>query len=170
MVVQGTLSGTGNASRQVVLQADTFPFTAGFQNVGNPELTTATGSFTFTELGQAVTTKYRVVTTTKPPIVSPETIENVAVRIAGHIARTRKHGFARFYGTVAPAADRMQVGILRIDHGRYKLVGGSILTHLSTSFSSFSKTVRVRPGVYRVLVKMNNGAQVSAYSQPLLIR
>ncbi len=41
-IVQGTLSGTGNGNREVVLQADQFPFSAGFQNVGNPELTTAT--------------------------------------------------------------------------------------------------------------------------------
>ena len=32
VTVQGTLSGTGNANRAVVLQANAFPFTAGFQN------------------------------------------------------------------------------------------------------------------------------------------
>jgi hypothetical protein len=170
VVVQGTLSGTNNAKRQVILQADVVPFTAGFQNVGNPELTTATGSFAFTELGQAVTTHYRVVTTTNPPVVSPETIENVAARISAHIARTKRHGYARFYGTVAPAADHMQIGILRIEHGRFKLVAGTVLTHHDAASSSFSRTVKVRRGVYRVLVVMKNGAQVSNYSLPLLIK
>ena len=36
VTVQGTLSGTDNADREVVLQANAFPFSAGFQNVGNP--------------------------------------------------------------------------------------------------------------------------------------
>ena len=40
VTVQGTLSGTNNGNREVVLQGNAFPFTAGFQNVGNPELTT----------------------------------------------------------------------------------------------------------------------------------
>ena len=43
VTVQGTLSGTDNANRVVVLQANPFPFTAGFQNVGNPGLTLANG-------------------------------------------------------------------------------------------------------------------------------
>ena len=51
VTVQGTLSGTGNADRAVVLQANPFPYTAGFQNVGNPELTTANGGFSFPVLG-----------------------------------------------------------------------------------------------------------------------
>jgi hypothetical protein len=170
VVVQGTLSGTNNANRQVILQANAFPFTVGFQNVGNPEQTLPTGSFAFTELGQAVTTRYRVVTTTNPPVISPETIENVAVRISAHIAHTKRHGFARFFGSVAPAADHMQVGILRIDHGRFRFVGGTVLTHHDAASSSFSRTVKVHRGVYRVLVVMNNGAQISHYSLPLLIR
>jgi hypothetical protein len=170
VVVQGTLSGTNNAKRLVFLQANVFPFTLGFQNIGNAELTSATGSFVFTELGQAVTTRYRVVTTTNPPVVSPETIENVAVRISAHIARTRRHGYARFFGTVTPAADHMQVGVLRIDRGRFKLVGGTVLTHHDAASSSFSRTVRVHRGIYRVLVLMKNGAQVSSYSLPLLIK
>ena len=48
ITVQGTLSGTENANRAVVLQANQFPFTAGFQNAPvNAELTTATGGFSF---------------------------------------------------------------------------------------------------------------------------
>ncbi|HEY4896954.1 MAG TPA: hypothetical protein VII01_12780, partial [Solirubrobacteraceae bacterium] len=71
VTVQGTLSGTNNGGRTVVLQGNTFPFTAGFQNVGNAELTTATGGFSFIVQGLGVTTQYRVVTTTTPAVVSP---------------------------------------------------------------------------------------------------
>ena len=63
--VQGTLSGTGNAGRRGRAAAENpFPYTAGFADVGNPELTTATGSFSFPVVGLAQATQFRVVTTT----------------------------------------------------------------------------------------------------------
>src|SRR5207244_7291653 len=100
-VVQATLPGTDNGGPPVVLQANAFPFTVGFQNVGNPELTTATGSFSFPVLGMAAATQFRVVTTTKPTVTSPVAGVNVAVRIASHIGRTRRAHSARIFGTVA---------------------------------------------------------------------
>ena len=124
ITVQGTLSGTESAGRAVVLQANQFPFTAGFQNVGNPELTTATGSFSFPVLGLSQATQFRVVTTTNPPVISPVAVENVAVRVDGHVGRARRRHFARIHGTVTPAEDGMQVGILRIVHGRARAGGG----------------------------------------------
>ncbi len=169
VTVQGTLSGTENGNRVVVLQANQFPFTAGFQNVLNPELTTATGSFAFTVAGLMQTTQFRVVTSTLPPVVSPVAVEGVAVRVAAHVGRARRRGFARIYGTVTPAEDGVQVGILRITHGHGVLVGGTILRHRSASSSKFSRIVRVHAGVYRVLVRVTNIAQVSNYSQPLRI-
>src|SRR5207237_861993 len=81
IVVQGTLSGTGNANRPVILQADPFPYTSGFQNVSEPHLTTPVGSFSFPVLGTAVTTQFRVVTNTNPPVVSPVAVEKVAVKV-----------------------------------------------------------------------------------------
>ncbi len=170
VVIQGTLFGTDNANRPIQLQADSFPFTLGFQVSGNTQLTTPTGHFEFAILGQAVTTHYRVVTLTKPALVTPEFVENVQPRIAGHIGHARKAGYVRFYGTVAPAADGMQVGIMKISHGKNVLVGGTVLKHANGSVSSFSKAVPARRGVYRVLVRVTNGAQISAYSQPLVIR
>ena len=38
-VLAGTLSGTGNAGRQVVLQSNPFPYTQGFQPTSNIQLT-----------------------------------------------------------------------------------------------------------------------------------
>ena len=170
IAIQGTLSGTNNANRQIVLQANQFPFTAGFENVGNTETTNSTGGFTFALLGIDLVTQYRVVTTTNPPIVSPVTTENVAVKISSHVAKTSRSGYARIYGTVTPAEDKMQVGILRITHGHGVLAGGTVLAHHNASSSSFSRVVRVKPGVYRVLVRVTSGAQTSSYGQPLLIR
>jgi hypothetical protein len=168
--VQGTLSGTGNAGREVTLQASAFPFTAGFQDYGNPELTNATGGFSFPVTGLAQVTQFRVVTSTTPVVASPVTTENVAVIVTSHIARTRRPGYARIYGTVTPAEPGAQVGMLRIVGGHGVLAGGTSLQPGSGTTSRFSRVVHVHRGVYRVLVRVTTGAQVSAYGQPLVIR
>ncbi|MFI4984401.1 MAG: hypothetical protein ACHQAV_00265 [Solirubrobacterales bacterium] len=169
VTVQGTLSGTLNANRVVVLQANAQPGNLGFGNVGNPELTTATGSFSFAVLGMAQVTQFRVVTSTNPPVISPVAVANVAVRVNSHVGRARRHGFARIFGTVSPAEDGMEVGVLRTTRGRGVLVGGTRLRHRDANSSAFSREVPVKRGVYRVLVRVTNGAQVSNYGQPLLI-
>jgi hypothetical protein len=169
--VQGTLSGTGNGGRAVVLQQNPFPYTAGFANVGNPELTSATGGFTFPVLGLAAATQFRVVTTTNPPVLSPIALEEVAVQVSAHVGRARRHHHARIYGTVTPAVDGMEVGIMRIVHGHEVLVAGTILRHAGATSSRFSRTIPVRRhALYRVLVRITNGAQTSNYSAPLFIR
>lgn len=173
LTIQGTLSGTGNGGVPVVLQANPFPFTQGFANVGNTELTAATGSFSFPITGLTVATQFRVVTATKVPVISPVAIEGVAVRVSAHIGRDRRHRrhHVRIYGTVTPAVDGMEVAIMRITGGRNVLVAGTTLHHLSTTSSRFSRVVRVRRhAIYRVFVKVTNGAQTSTYSQPLFIR
>jgi hypothetical protein len=169
VTVEGTLSGTGNGGRAIVLQADPFPYAAGFQNIGNPELTTAAGGFAFTLAGVGTSTQYRVVTTTNPPVVSPVVVEGVAVRVTSHVGRAARPHHAVIYGTVSPAEDGMHVGILRIVHGRGVLVGGTILRHRDATSSSFSRAVPVQRGVYRVLVQVLGAGQVSGYGQPLVI-
>jgi hypothetical protein len=169
VTVQGTLSGTGNANRVVALQATAFPFTAGFQNVGNPELTTAAGGFSFTVPALQATTQFRVITPSAA-VVSPVAGENVAVRVSSHVARTRRAGFARIYGTVTPAVNGAQIGILRIAQGRGILAGGTIARPLNATSSRFSRVVRVHKGAYRVLAKVAPGPVISAYGTPLLIR
>jgi hypothetical protein len=169
--VQGTLSGTDNAGREVVLQQNPFPYAVGFANVGNPELTTSTGSFSFPVVGLAQATQFRVITTTTPPVVSPVAIEGVAVAVSAHVGRAHRRHYARIYGTVTPAVDGMEVGIMRVSDGRNVLVAGTILRHLSATSSRFSRTIRVKQHtLYRVLVRITNGAQTSNYSSPLFIR
>jgi hypothetical protein len=169
--VQGTLSGTGNAGRAVVLQQNPFPYTAGFADVGNPELTNATGGFSFPVVGLAQATQFRVVTTTDPPVVSPPAIEEVAVQVSAHLGRAHRRHHARIYGTVTPAVDGMQVAIMRVIGGRNVLVSGTIVRHGNASSSRFSRTIRVkRHALYRIFVKVTNGAQTSNYSSPLFIR
>jgi hypothetical protein len=169
--VQGTLSGTGNAGRAVVLQQNPFPYTVGFADVGNAEVTNTTGGFSFPVTGLTQATQYRVVTTTNPPVVSPIAIEGVAVQVSAHVGRAHRRHYANIYGTVTPAVEGMQVGIMRVLGGRNVLVSGTILRHKNATSSSFSRTIRVKHHVlYRIFVKVTNGAQVSNYSSPLFIR
>jgi hypothetical protein len=170
VMVQGTLSGTGNGGVAVVLQANPFPFAAGFQSVGNPELTLADGSFSFPVPGLTQSTQFRVATVTKSAVVSPVALANVAVVIDSHLARTRRRHVVRIFGTVTPAEDGMHVGIMRITHGRNVLVAGTLLHHRNPTSSKFSRMVHVIPGVYRVLVVVANGAQVSSYGPPIVVR
>jgi hypothetical protein len=171
ITVQGTLSGTGNGNREVVLQANGFPFAAGFVNIGNPELTTATGGFSFPVLGLTQATEFRVVATTNPPVVSPIAGEGVAVRIKARMGPIGPRGRALFFGTVSPALDGVGVAIMHETHGREVFVKGSILRHATATSSRFSRVVAVkRGGVYHILVHFTSGPLVSTYSAPLIVR
>src|SRR5437588_2089185 len=168
-VVEGTVSGSGSAVVPVALQANPFPYLQGFTVVGNPELTTASGGFSFPVLGLQQVTQFRVVTISGHRIVSPVTVASVAVRVVSHVGGTSRRHFARIYGTVTPAEDGARVGILRIAHGRGIPVAGTTLRHHNASSSSYSRVVGVRAGVYRVFVLVTSGAQVSNYGRPLVI-
>jgi hypothetical protein len=169
VTVQGTLSGTGNVNREVVLQASAFPFTAGFANVGNPELTSATGGFSFVVLDLGVTSQYRVLTTTEPAVVSTAVTETVTVLVEARHAHTRHRHRVRIYGTVTPAENGMQVSVMRLEHGREMRAGGAVLQADGSDRSSFKAVIRRHRGAYRVLATVT-GAQSSAYSAPFLVR
>jgi hypothetical protein len=170
-LVEGTLTGTGAASHAIVLQANLFPFTAGFKTVGNPELTNATGGFSFPVLGLNENAQLRVQTIGGPLVTSPVVTQNVAVVVTFHARRTHRHGRWRLYGTVTPAEAGALVGFQRlVPGGRTVNAGGTVVRSATSTASSFSRTVRLRHrGVYRALVKINDGAHVSAYSAPVLI-
>ena len=170
-VVEGTLSGTGSANHEVMLQANPFPYVAGFQQVGNPELTNSTGGFSFPFVGMLQNAQIRVLTVGKPTVSSPVVIEDVAVRVSLHARATRRRGFARLYGTVAPAEIGAQVGFQLLKPGhRSANVGGTVVKPGTSAVSSFSRIVRVHRGLYQALVRISDGAHVSSYSAPVLIR
>jgi hypothetical protein len=170
-VVEGTLSGTGSGNHEVRLEANAFPYLTGFQPVGNPELTSATGGFSFPLLGLLQNTQLRVATVGKPLVVSPVIIEGVAVRVSVHVHATKRRGFARIYGTVAPAEVGAQVGFQLLKPGHRSVnVGGTIVKAGTATVSRFSRVIHVRHGLYKALVRVTDGAHVSAYSAPLAIR
>jgi hypothetical protein len=174
VTVQGTLAGTNNMDKQVELQANPFPYTGAWAIVPNVnvEVTNATtGTFTFTVPSSTASTQYRVVTTEPAiPVISPVTTETVSVRVASHVARTKRKGYVRIYGTVTPAENGAQVGILRIAGGRGVLAGGTVLkANGTTTSSSFSRVVKERRGTYRVLARVVNAPVASNYGAFLRI-
>jgi hypothetical protein len=170
-LVEGTLSGTGAASHEVELQANPFPYVSGFQPIGNPELTNATGGFSFPFLGLTENTQLRVVTVGKPEVSSPVVLEGVAVRVTFHVRAAKRRGYARLYGTVTPAEVGALVGFQLLRPGKSLNQGGTVVKAGSATVSKFSRVVRVRKGLYKALVQvMNDGAHVSSYSAPVLIR
>jgi hypothetical protein len=173
--VQGTLSGTGNASRVVALQANPFPYTSGFKTLGNPELTSSTGAFTFPVVGLLINTQLRVVTATAPFISSTVLPEGVAVQVTLHVRRVhrrRRGEFVRMYGTVTPAEVGAHVGFQLLRRGVPSInQGGTIVASATPTVSRFSTIVRIRHrGVYQALVQVFDGSHVSAYSEPVRIR
>jgi hypothetical protein len=170
-VIEGGLSGTGSANRVIVLQANPFPYVSGFHNVGNPEIANSTGGFSFPFVGLLENAQLRVVTVGKPEVSSPVVTENVAVRVSFHAARTRRRGYVRLYGTVAPAEVGALVGFQLLAPGNSINQGGTVVKPGTATVSQFSRTIRIRrSGVYRALVKVADGAHVSSYSAPILVR
>jgi hypothetical protein len=171
--VEGTLSGTGGANHAIVLQANPFPYVSGFKTVGNPELTNATGGFSFPYLGLTENAQLRVVTLGLPVVISPVVLESVAVRATVRVHPAKRRGYVRLYGTVTPAEPGAQVGFQLLKPGHASInQGGTPVKAATTTYSTFSGFMRLRhPGLYRVLIKVtNDGAHVSNYSAPILIR
>jgi hypothetical protein len=100
-------------------------------------------------------------------------LENVAVRISFHVGRAHRRGYVRLYGTVAPAEVGALVGFQRlVAGGRTVNQGGTVVKAGTSTVSMFSGALRIRRGrnLYRALVKVSDGAHVSAYSTPVLVR
>lgn len=152
----GTLTGTGNVGRQVVLQGNPFPYTQGFVNVSNVQLTNAVGQFSFTLPSVGLNTQFRVLMPTNPAVASPIVVVGVAPLLSTHVRvrRGRHSGRIRFSGTVRPALVGIPVSIQKLHRGAWVTIARTI-THASNSLqSSFRRRVRQRRGgSYRVLVE-----------------
>jgi hypothetical protein len=170
--VDGNLSGTNGGGRQVVLKINPFPYLGGFKVLGNAQVTGATGAFSFPVVGLLENAELQVTTVKQPIVSSAVVIENVAVRVAFHAVHARRRGFFRLYGTVAPAEAGALVGFQLLKPGHNSVnEGGTVVRAATSTVSSFSRVMRVpHHGLYRALVKISDGAHLSNYSAPVLIR
>ena len=172
-VLAGTLTGTGNANRQILLQSNPFPYTQGFQPTANVQLTNAQGQFAFPLLSVPLNTQYRVLIPDRPSVASPIVTVGVAVRVSTNVSasRVRTGRVVRFFGTVRPARPGAQFAVQRRRAGRWVTVAGGITHGARGGFSRYAKRVRIRRGgAYRVFVRIVDGNYVSASSRTVTIR
>jgi hypothetical protein len=169
----GTLTGTGNAGRQVVLQANPFPYTQGFLNVANPQVTNDQGGFAFPLLSVPVNTQYRVLMPNRPEVASPVVVVGAAVRAGFHRQvrhRDWRRPRVRFTGRLKPAAPGTQVVIQKLRDGEWEQVGKAIARDSSETSSYFRRTlIPDNGGRYRA-VALASGAYVGDISRSVLVR
>jgi hypothetical protein len=169
----GQLTGTNNDGRQVVLQSNPFPYTQGFANVGNPQLTDAVGNFSFAVVSVPVTTQFRVLMPTKPEVVSPIVIVGAALQVrtdADKVARHRHSVSVRFRGSVSPQNDGGRVSIQKFRDGIWTEIAHTRAKDDGASRSRYSMRVRLfRSGQFRV-VAVAEGQYVSGAGRAISIR
>jgi hypothetical protein len=102
-ILSGSLTGTGDGDRAIVLQESPYPYTTAYTNVGAPILTTAAGRFTFSVPHMTESTKFRVVTVGLLPVRSLIVPQQVSVRVTLKARSSGHSGLVRLYGTVTPA-------------------------------------------------------------------
>jgi hypothetical protein len=171
VTLAGQLTGTGNAGRQVVLQSNPFPYTQGFVNAANAQVTDANGNFSFALLSVPLNTQYRVLMPGKPEVVSPIVSLGVAAKLTTHVSshRVLRGSRVRFSGTVRPASDGARVLFQRKKRSRWVQVSHTFARGGGTS-SHYAKHVRIsRGGTYRVFVVLS-GAYVSSEGTHMHLR
>lgn len=167
--LSGTLSGTNNAGRKVVLQANWWPFTAGFQNVTNEQVTNDKGQFSFPLLSVAVNMQFRVQMPERPGIVSPIVTFGVKpyVKTKVNKHRVKRGRRVRFSGTVNPAGSGGQIAIQKRRDDSWVTVGGTIIR----SRGRYSKNLKIRRGgTYRVWVGWSSSQYAPNVGKKIKIR
>lgn len=147
--ISGNISGTGNAGREVILQANPYPFT-GFVDVSNVQLTDAAGNFSFPVLDVPVNTVFRVRLPDQPDLVSPEVSVNVRINVSANAPKkVRKGRKVTFRGRVTPANQGAPVEIQR----KFRDVWVTVRRTRLSDRSTYKQKLRLsRGGKFRVLV------------------
>jgi hypothetical protein len=176
-VISGVVTGTLNAGAQVQLQSNPYPYTAGFTDIGNPEVAFANGSFTFNVIDLSVSTEYRVVAgaETSPVVVvtSP-----VAVSLKAKSEGSFFRPLVRFTGAIKPAQPNAEVAIERWNGSSWVVVGGTnagnglgVTAGTLGSEVHFGVTLRIhRSGDFRALVLPVEGGHTNGYSPAVFVR
>ena len=164
----GVLSGTGNANRQVVLQANAWPYTGGFVAATNAQVTNASGGFSFPLLSVSVNTQYRVVLVPRPEVVSPVVVLGTTNKVTRHakVRRGHRRGRIHLWGTIRPALDGSPVVVQKLRRGTWVNIGQTHARHTSKGFSRYTKRIRQKHGgTYRVVVVDASGAHSPGVSR-----
>lgn len=165
----GTLSGTGNAGRKIVLQSNPWPYSQGFQNASNELLTNATGGFSFPILSLPFNTQYRVVMPERPAVVSPIVTAGVKFYVGSKVSKKRvKRGRKiRFSGTIKPARPGANIAFQKKSNGRWVSINGTIVR----SGGRYAKSIKIRRGGdYRVWTGVLDAQYTSNHGKTFHIR
>jgi hypothetical protein len=143
-LLAGTLSGTGNAGRKVVLQSNPWPYTQGFKDATNEQVTNAQGQFSFPVLSVAFNTAYQVRMPERPLVASPIVGVGVKQFVHTHVSKhkVRRNRTIRFSGSVSPARVGAQIAVQKKRGSRWVTVGGTIVR----STGRYAKRVKIRRG------------------------
>jgi hypothetical protein len=171
VVVTGFLSGPrGGGGKQVALEANPFPFTRGFQQIGNTVVTGADGSYSF-QFGALLTVQLHVVDRSNPSIVSPVWTQNVSSRVTFRAKHRKGSSLVRFSGHVFPANSESAIVIQKRKKGGWKNVAVTLPHGKSGATADrFSRRARVKPGTFRAVARSAGGAYTEGISGRLRIR
>ena len=169
----GQLTGTNNANRDVVLQSNPFPYTQGFVNAGNAQVTDGAGNFSFAVLSVPVTTQFRVVMAQRPDVTSPIVIVGAALQVltdARKVARHRHSVSVRFRGSISPQNDGGRVAIQKFRNGAWVEIAHTVAKDDGSSRSRYRTRVRLfRSGLFRVFA-VADGQYTSGAGRAIQIR
>jgi hypothetical protein len=173
-VLGGALTGTGNAGRQVVLQANPYPYTQGFVTITNPQLTNAQGGFAFPVLGTRVNTQYRVLMPRRPHIISSVVVLATTVRVTTRVRVMRRGprmGRLRFRGRLSPAADGELILIQkRRRGGQWRTIARTFARDNGARSSRYVKRIRQRRGGRYRVVANADGEHVPSAGRTVRVR
>jgi hypothetical protein len=165
----GVLSGTNSDDRRIVIWSNPFPYTQGFQPVGNQLVTNPDGTFSMDIASLTYSTQFQVQMVARPEVASQVLLVGTTLRVtrrARVVRRGDRRSRIRFRGRITPAIDGRQVLIqkLRRSDGAWLTVGETVSRHVRGGRSSrYSKRIsQRRGGRYRVLVNVNDWHAPSA--------
>ena len=167
-VYGGTLTGSGNAARKIVLQQSPYPFLTEFATVGLPSVTGPTGAFSFRVPRLTMTTQYRISTLDPRPLYSSIVTVDAAYRVTLKVKTSSHKGIVRLYGTVTPAA----VGAKLSFQLRKKVRPGKTekteerTTRFATQFSTKVKRGTSSVSRFSAIVKVLKGGTYQARVEP----
>jgi hypothetical protein len=167
VVISGQLKAAPVAAQQVQLQSTEFPFN-NFNTVATAT-TDASGNYTFTTTPNK-SSRYRVVTVTKPKTTSPEAQVNVAIKVTRRVsdATPARGQRVRFRGSAAPALAGRPVTIeRRAANGSWKAAATTTLN----AQSKYAKRIKIRrSGIYRATVAGTDPSLLTGHSRRIKLK
>ncbi len=168
LTLSGTLTGSGNAARKIVLQESPYPFLTEFTTIGLPSVTGPTGAFSFRVPRLAMTTQYRISTLDPRPVYSSIVTVDAAYRVTLRVKHSSRTGIVRLYGTVTPAAVGAKVSFQlrkKVRPGKTEKTEERT-TRFATQFSTKVKRGTSTVSRFSAIVKVLKGGSYQARVEP----